>query len=62
MAATTDRKSFVQLLKDATFTAVAGAVIAGCCAWAGAQWVDVFSPNYAPNTVITDTHYITFED
>lgn len=59
-AAAPARKTFVQLVKDAAFTAVCGAVVAGCAYWAGLQWIDVFSPNYAPQTVATDTHYITF--
>jgi hypothetical protein len=56
------RKTFRKLVSDALFTSVLVAVVAGVAYWAALQWVDVFSPNYAPHTIATTTHYITFAD
>jgi hypothetical protein len=55
-------KPLRRLVGDALFTSVFVAVVAGLAYWAGLQWVDVFSPNYTPHTIATDTHFITFTD
>ncbi len=56
------RKSFRQIVTDAAFRSTSVAIIAGVGYWSALQWVDVFSPNYAPHTIVTDTHYITFPE
>lgn len=53
---------FRKILADALFWSFAWALIAGLAYWSALQWVDVFSPNYAPHTIATDTHYITFPE
>lgn len=54
------RKSFRRIITDAAFTAISGALIAGLGYWALVQWVEAFSPDYSPATIVTETTYIIF--
>jgi predicted membrane protein len=54
--------SMRKILTDALFWSISASLIAGVGYWSALQWVDVFSPNYAPHTITTNTHHITFGD